>query len=202
MTEHPAYAKSARLLTDIAQIEQYRRILEKDTIKSGEPHWASMGKNTITLFQVLIDQDLTHLVMVLRHYPRYVEPVCEHFRYAYSYSENIADIGAASELLQMGEPYFTKQFVRNVIRKLPRFDRGDLETMQEMITLTADRQHEWHPIIVMHYKHQLSQAAKTTPLHPLQRIVLEKKLSAITERTTYDYEAEDRDSHLDIPYMN
>lgn len=97
-----SFSSSARLLTDIGEIEQYRRILEKDNIKSGEPHWASMGKNTITLFQVLIDQDLTHLVMVLQHYPKYIEAVCEHFRYAYSYSENVADIDATSELLKIG----------------------------------------------------------------------------------------------------
>jgi len=202
MSSNTAYAKSARLLTDITEIEQYRRILEKDTIKSGEPHWASMGKNTITLFQVLIDQDLTHLVMVLRHYPQYVEAVCEHFRYAYSYSENSADIDAASELLYLGEPYFTKQFVRNVIRKLPRVDREDSDALQAMIHTTAENVHRWHPIVIMHYRNLLKQMIQTMMFHPLQRIVLEKKLSSIPVMMTYDYEAEDRDSNLDIPYMN
>lgn len=197
-----SFSSSARLLTDIGEIEQYRRILDKDNVKSGEPHWASMGKNTITLFQVLIDQDLTHLVMVLRHYPKYIEAVCEHFRYAYSYSENSADIDAASDLLEMGEPYFTKQFVRNVIRKLPRIESDDRDIMQRFLDRLAENQHRWHPIITMHYRHTIKRLIDALPLHPLQRIVLEKKIALVSEVVTYDYEASDRDSHLDIPYMN
>ncbi len=196
-----SFSSSARLVTDISEIDQYRRIFDKDQVKSGEPHWASMGKNTITLFQVLIDQDLTHLVMVLEHYPKYIEAVCEHFRYAYSYSENEANIDATSTLLKMGEPYFTKQFVRNVIRKLPRIDTIERDELQEFIERLSAHQDIWHPIIVMHYRNAVSQHINATLLHPLQRIVLQKKLSAVREVTTYDYEASDRDSHLDIPYM-
>lgn len=196
-----SFSGSARLLTDITEIEQYKRILDSDTIKSGEPHWASMGKNTITLFQVLIDQDLTHLVMVLHHYPKYIEAVCEHFRYAYSYSENIADIDAASELLEMGEPYFTKQFVRNVMRKLPRIESDDRDALQSFIDRLNENQHRWHPIITMHYRNMIKHSISQSLLHPLQRIVLEKKIASIREVITYDYEASDRDSNLDIPYM-
>lgn len=195
------FSGSARLLTDITEIEQYKRILDSDTIKSGEPHWASMGKNTITLIQVLIDQDLTHLVMVLHHYPKYIEAVCEHFRYAYSYSENIADIDAASELLGMGEPYFTKQFVRNVMRKLPRIENDDRDALQSFIERLNESQHRWHPIITMHYRTMIKHSINQSLLHPLQRIVLEKKIASIREVITYDYEASDRDSNLDIPYM-
>lgn len=197
-----SFSSSARLLTDISEIDQYRRILDKDSVKSGEPHWASMGKNTITLFQVLIDQDLTHLVMVLRHYPKYIEAVCEHFRYAYSYSENSADIDAASELLEMGEPYFTRQFVRNVMRKLPRLEVNDRDVLQELIERINANQHTWHPIITMHYRAAIKSLINQAALHPLQRIVLEKKIASIREAITYDYETNDRDSNLDIPYMN
>lgn len=199
---NPQYAKSGRLIEDIAQIEQYRRILDMDTLKSGEPHLASMGKNTITLFQVLIDQDLRHLVMVLHHYPRYIGPVCEHFRYAYSYSGNVADVEAVSELLTLGEAYFTKQFVRNVIRKLPPVETDDTAGLTMLIERLAEAQERWHPIVTMHYRSQIEQAMARLSLHPLQRIVLEKKLDAVNKVEVYDYEASDRDSHLDIPYMN
>jgi hypothetical protein len=196
------FSSDGRLLTDIGEIDQYRRILDKDSVKSGEPHWASMGKNTITLFQVLIDQDLTHLVMVLQHYPKYIEAVCEHFRYAYSYSENSANIDAASKLLEMGEPYFTRQFVRNVMRKLPRIEGDDRDALQSFIDRLNENQHQWHPIITMYYRAMIKHSINRSHLHPLQRIVLEKKIASIHEVTTYDYEASDRDSNLDIPYMN
>lgn len=196
------FSSNARLLTDIGEIEQYRRILDSNTLTTGVPHWTSMGKTTITLFQVLIDQDLSHLVMVLRHYPQYIEAVCEHFRYAYSYSENVADIDAASELLRIGEPYFTKQFVRNVMRKLPKIDPNNRDEVQSYIDRLSKQQHFWHPIITMHYRTMIKRIVNDSPLHPLQRIILEKKVGTIHELVTYEYEASDRDSHLDIPYMN
>lgn len=196
-----SYAKKARLIEDITQIEQYRPILEKDNFQSEEPHWRRISKNTISLFQVLIDQDLSDLVNVLEHYPRYVEWVCEHFRYAYSYSENEADIEAASRLLFMGEAYFSKQFVRNVVRKLPKLDEMELEELGKFAQQIGSCHPEWHPIVTNHYCDNLTESLASLSLHPLQRIALSKPIATIERKETYEYDAEDRDAVLDIPYM-
>lgn len=196
------YQKKARLIEDIAEIEQYRRILEDDNFQVDERHWNSVSKNVITLFQVLIDQDLTHLVAVLQAYPRYVPIVCEHFRYAYSYSENDADIDAASSLLSMGEAYFTKQFVRNLVRKLPSLDPLDMDALKIFENRLYEHAALWHPIIVNRYRAEFLQLLEKRQLHPLQKIMLSKRLLSIPAIQTYDFEAEDRDAALDIPYMN
>ncbi|MDM5270898.1 hypothetical protein PGH07_01755 [Sulfurovum sp. zt1-1] len=197
-----AYQKKGRLTNGMGKIEQYRTILEKDVFQSDEPHWRRISKNTITLFQVLIDQDLSDLILVLEHYPRYREWVCEHFRYAYSYSEQSADIDAASELLFMGEPFFSKQFVRNVVRKLPSISEWSLEEIKEFGHYILERHFEWHPIIVNHYCDAVSTYTQQQGLHPLQVITLMSPIKKIKRQKTYDYEAEDRDAVLDIPYMN
>ena len=197
----PSYARKGRLIDNIDEIEQYRPILEKDNFQSEEPHWRRISKNTISLFQVLIDQDLRDLVNVLEHYPRYVEWVCEHFRYAYSYSENAADIDAASQLLFMGEEYFSKQFVRNVVRKLPKIDELDIDELGRFSQRIGESHQNWHPIVVNHYCDILHETLEQRALHPLQRIVLNRPISAIKRRKTYEYGAQDRDAVLDIPYM-
>lgn len=197
-----SYKKKARLIEDITEIDQYRRILDNDNFQEDEMHWNSVNKTVITLFQVLIDQDLTHLVAILEEYPRYVRVVCEHFRYAYSYSENSANIDAVSELLLMGEPYFTKQFVRNVMRKLPKLENYELDELKEFAVSLQHSQEYWHPIVTNHYvKGYLAEIQKRR-LHPLQEITLTKNIKTITIQETYEYEAEDRDAALDIPYMN
>jgi len=173
-----------------------------DKIKEGETHWNSIGKSTITLIQVLIDQDLTHLVMVLEKYPRYTEAVCEHFRYAYSYSENEANLFATSSLLDMGKPYFTKQFVRNVVRKLPKVETSDIEEVKEMSVFLAEHKEALNEIILNHYGTIFTEALKHVSLHPLQRIALAKAIEKFHVKEVYDYQAEDRDAALDIPYMN
>ncbi|MCW8821993.1 MAG: hypothetical protein OQK45_07175 [Sulfurovum sp.] len=196
------YETKGRLIDDITQIEQYYPILEKDDFKIDEPHWRRISKNTITLFQVLIDQDLSDLIRVLEHYPRYTEWVCEHFRYAYSYSENSADINAASKLLYMGEPYFSKQFVRNVVRKLPKIEEWSLEEIKEFSKHMVEKSTKWHPIIINYYYDTLTQYVHKQKLHPLQRIALATQIEGIIRQDSYTYDAEDRDAVLDIPYMN
>ena len=184
------------------EIDRYRLILDKDNFREDETHWRRLSKNTISLFQVLIDQDLTDLVAVLGHYPRYTEWVCEHFRYAYSYSENAADVEAASELLRLGEPFFTRQFVRNLVRKLPRIDEMELDELKVFAERIVSDHPRWHPIVTNHYCDAVTRHVNEMQLHPLQRIALTGKLTSIERVTTYDYEAEDRDAVLDIPYMN
>lgn len=197
-----AYEKKARLIEDITKIEQYRPILEKDNFQENEPHWRRISKNTITLFQVLIDQDLSDLVNVLKHYPQYTEWVCEHFRYAYSYSENYADIESASTLLFMGEEYFSKQFVRNVIRKLPNSEHMSLEELTKFATMIAQEHASWHPIVTNHLITNFLETLNKLSLHPLQRIVLSKPILNIKLEETFVFDSQDRDAVLDIPYMN
>jgi len=197
-----SYSKKARLIENIEKIEQYDPILKKDNFQEDEPHWRMLSKNTITLFQVLIDQDLFDLVNILEHYPRYIQWVCEHFRYAYSYSENEADISSASKLLFLGEPYFSKQFVRNVIRKLPKLDDLDIKEIREFSSKIEKEYRSWHPIIINHYCDAIMQSIEKLNVHPLQAIVLKKPILKITLQGTFKYDAEDRDAVLDIPYMN
>lgn len=187
---------------DTIKLDRYTPILEKDDFKADESHWRMLSKNTISLFQVLIDQDLKDLVLVLESYPKYTHWVCEHFRYAYSYSEHEADINSASKLLQFGEPYFSKQFVRNVVRKLPKLDDMDFEQISLFNDLLAKRHNEWHPIIVNHFYNTIMDKIDDLQLHPLQSIVLKKPLKNIELQETYEYDADDRDAVLDIPYMN
>lgn len=196
------YETKGRLIKDMGEIERYRPIMEKDDFKIDEPHWRRISKNTITLFQVLIDQDLSDLIQVLEHYPRYIEWVCEHFRYAYSYSENSADISSASRLLSMGEPYFSKQFVRNVVRKLPKIEEYQLEEIKDFSNRLVQESTQWHPIIVNHYCDALISYTRDHQLHPLQRIALTGQIKKIVRQETYEYDAQDRDAVLDIPYMN
>jgi len=197
-----AYSTKARLLQDISDISQYQAILDKDNFQSLESHWRQLSKNTISLFQVLIDQDLRDLVNVLKHYPRYTQWVCEHFRYAYSYSENEADIQAASELLHLGEPYFSKQFVRNVVRKLPSLDTLDADGLPDFARKMQTEYTAWHSIVTEFYYQCYMDKINSLSLHPLQRIALMKPLNKIVYTQKYDYQSHDRDAVLDIPYMN
>lgn len=182
-------------------LENYERFLgELNTTDGG--HWEKLQKRTATLFQVLMDGDLTELVFVLENYPQYVEIVCEHFRYLYNYSEKTANIYAASKLLDISREYHQKQFVRNLLRKLEKVEEYDISNLKLFLEDIFNNQNNIHPIILGYYKTQIEQNIKNSSYHKLQTMIIQKYLDKLNVDHTYDFTANDRDANLDIPYMN
>jgi len=181
-------------------LENYERFLGE--FRTDGVHWEKLEKRTATLFQVLIDGDLKELVFVLKHYPEYVEIVCDHFRYLYNYSEQVADIYAASKLLYMSEGYHQKQFVRNLLRKLQSVEEYDLSELKKLLDELLESKDSIHPIILGYYKQNIEKNISESSYHVLQVKVLEKKLASIDVKDNFDFSASDRDANLDIPYMD
>jgi hypothetical protein len=171
-------------------------------VKSDGGHWEKIKKRTATLFQVLMDGDLKELVFVLQQYPEYIEIVCEHFRYLYNYSEQTADIYAASRLLQMSEAYHQKQFVRNLLRKLPSVEEQDISQIKRLLDDLLTNQERIHPIILGYYKSEIQHNLFGNNYHKLQVKAIEKHLEKLPSDDLYDFRASDRDANLDIPYMH
>lgn len=181
-------------------LETYDRFL--GDFKTDGGHWEKIEKRTATLFQVLIDGDLKELVFVLNHYPKYVEIVCDHFRYLYNYSGQEADIYAASKLLYMSEGYHQKQFVRNLVRKLEKIDEFDISSLKAFLDNLITNESKIHPIILAYYKSEIENNIESNNYHKLQVKVLEKNLAKLTTDNSFDFSANDRDANLDIPYMD
>jgi hypothetical protein len=182
-------------------LENYERFLGELNDTDGG-HWEKIQKRTATLFQVLMDGDLKELVFVLKNYPKYIEIVCEHFRYLYNYSETVADIGAASELLDISTKYHQKQFVRNLLRKLPKIDEMDIQQIKGFLDNILNNQKNIHPIIQSYYKSNILIHIENNRYHKLQIIAIQKYLNKLNCDDSFDFSASDRDANLDIPYMN
>jgi hypothetical protein len=182
------------------KLENYERFLGE--FKEQGNHWDKIEKRTATLFQVLIDGDLKELVFVLKYYPKYIEIVCDHFRYSYNYGGNEADIYAASKLLTMSEGYHQKQFVRNLIRKLPKISDFDITKLNSFLDELLEKQEQIHSIILSFYKNEIERNINTNNYHKLQIKVLEKNLQKLPINNDFDFSASDRDANLDIPYMD
>jgi len=181
-------------------LETYDRFL--GDFKADGAHWDRIEKRTATLFQVLIDGDLKELVFVLKHYPKYIEIVCDHFRYLYNYSSQEADIYAASKLLTMSEGYHQKQFVRNLVRKLEKIDELDISSLKTFLDELIINQDKIHAIILGFYKNEIEHNIKNNNYHKLQIKVIEKNLKKLIVDDSFDFSAKDRDANLDIPYMD
>lgn len=187
-------------MDDKYKIENYERFLGE--FKEHGSHWDKIEKRTATLFQVLIDGDLKELVFVLKYYPKYIEIVCDHFRYLYNYSAQEADIFAASKLLDLSEGYHQKQFVRNLLRKLQKIDEFDISKLNIFLSDLLNNQEKIHPIILSFYKNEIEKNILENNYHKLQIKVIEKNLSKLPVNSDFDFNANDRDANLDIPYMD
>ena len=181
-------------------LENYERFLGE--FRTDGVHWEKLEKRTATLFQVLIDADLKELIFVLNHHPQYIEIVCDHFRYLYNYSEQVADIYAASKLLYMSEGYHQKQFVRNLVRKLQKIDEYDISELKSFLDEILNSKDQLHPIILSYYKREILNNISQNTYHILQVKVIQKKLDGIVADSSFDFSASDRDANLDIPYMD
>lgn len=183
------------------ELENYERFLG-DIKEDIDIHWAKMEKRTATLFQVLIDGDLKELVFVLKNYPKYISLTCEHFRYLYNYSEQVADIYAASELLDMTKEYHTKQFIRNLIRKLQKIDDFDISEIKTFLKEMIENQDRINDILISYYKSEIQSFLDNSTYHKIQIKIIEKELKKLTSNIEIDFNATDRDANLDIPYIN
>lgn len=137
-----------------------------------------------------------------KHYPKYIEIVCDHFRYSYNYGGNEADMYATSKLLTMSEGYHQKQFVRNLIRKLPKISDFDISKLNSFLNELLENQEKIHSIILSFYKNEIERNINTNNYHKLQIKVLEKNLQKLPINNDFDFSASDRDANLDIPYMD
>lgn len=187
-------------MEDNYKLENYERFLGE--FKAQGTHWDKIEKRTATLFQVLIDGDLKELVFVLKHYPKYIEIVCDHFRYLYNYSAQEADIFAASKLLKMSEGYQPKQFVRNLVRKLKKIDEYDISALNVFLNDLISNQGKIHPIILNFYKSEIEKNIANNSYHKMQVMIVEKNLLKLVVNSDFDFSANDRDANLDIPYMD
>ena len=187
-------------MEDKYKLENYERFLGE--FKGQGAHWDKIEKRTATLFQVLIDGDLKELVFVLKYYPKYIQIVCDHFRYLYNYSAQEADIFAASKLLNMSEGYHPKQFVRNLLRKLKKIDEFDISQLNLFLNDLIKEQEKLHPIILGFYRNEIERNIANNNYHILQIKVIEKNLLKLPINSDFDFTANDRDANLDIPYMD
>lgn len=187
-------------MEEVYDLQVYDRFLGE--FKEQGNHWDKIEKRTATLFQVLIDGDLKELVFVLKHYPKYIEIVCDHFRYLYNYSGVDADIYAASKLLDMSEGYHLKQFVRNLVRKLKKIEDFDISEIKVFLDELIQKQNKIHPIILGYYKSEILRNIENSNYHKLQTKVIEKSLNKLVVDDSFDFSAKDRDANLDIPYMD
>ncbi|MFW6307101.1 MAG: hypothetical protein ACOC08_00500 [Campylobacterales bacterium] len=186
---------------DEFDLSYYERFLGKKPSKGGSIHWERADKTAFTLFNVLIDQDLSELVRVLEHFPDYIPLLCEHFRYSYSYNENPASLEAASELLFMGEPYMTKQFLRNVLAKLEKVDDMNTSEVKAFLKSLSEKKELIHPYILKYYVITIREWMEVEGLHLLQKKVYDKELKAIEPDIDLDILPKDRDKEVLIPYV-
>ncbi len=180
----------------------YIRFLGKRPKLESSRHWEKANKTTFTLFNVLIDQDLTELVLVLENFPDYIPLVCDHFRYSYSYNENEADMVAASKLIELGEEYITKQFLRNVLAKLPNVKEFDNEEMKEFIEEIKTNHHEMHPIVLKYFSISIRKWMEDNGLHKIQQLLFLKYLKEFEPDIEIDVTPDDKDKEVLIPYAH
>ena len=91
--------------------------------------------------------------------------------------------------------------MRNVLIKLPKLKNVGVDVAADILSKLEGLGDELHPAISNHYKKEFASWLDNSPLHPLQKITIKKKLEKIKEVEYDDLSSSDKDDGLNIPYL-
>lgn len=136
------------------------------------------------LFRAMVDDDFKELMEVLTLAPVFLDQACDQMISGRIWNETFADLIAVSEFVSLVESRLDARLLEGISRRLQpvkAFNYDEAKAYLEMLSTLA---RDMHKIVKDHYIHEYEVWIEKTQLHPLQRIVLQKKIESLKE----DYE--------------
>ncbi|MBN2895414.1 MAG: hypothetical protein JXK05_05935 [Campylobacterales bacterium] len=136
------------------------------------------------LFRAMVDDDFSELMAVLQLYPVFLDQACDQMMHGRIWNESYADVVMASRFLDMAKEQLDDALLQGVYRRLRpiatlRYE--EVSVWLEHLLANIDALHER---IVAFYLQEYTQWLEQCSLHPLQRIVLGKRITALKQRST------------------
>jgi hypothetical protein len=133
------------------------------------------------LFRAMVDDDFTELIKVLDFAPVFLDMACDQVINGRIWNENYADIEAASLFVSLIEKRLDETLSEGIKRRLQPIKKFNFEEAKAYLELLTSLEKNLHRFIKRHYTEEYGKWLKSTSLHPLQRIVLQKQVDILGE---------------------
>lgn len=134
------------------------------------------------LFRAMVDDDFNELVKVLQFAPVYLDVACDQMINGRIWNETYADVTAATTFLKMVEDRLNEKLTQGVKRRLQPIKNFNYDEAKAYLELLSHQAQNLHMFIRTHYVVEYTLWLTNTPLHPLQRIVLQKQIDHLKEK--------------------
>lgn len=128
------------------------------------------------LFRALVDNDFSELLEVLNLFPVFIDQACDQMIHGRIWNENYATALRASQFLELSESYYSEQLIEGVRRRLKPLNGYNFDEAKELLSELAGQVQKLHQVIKAHYIDEFETWLSREKLHPLQNIVLTKKI--------------------------
>lgn len=135
------------------------------------------------LFRAMVDDDFNELVKVLEFAPVYLDVACDQMINGRIWNEIYADVSAATTFLKMVEDRLNEKLAQGVKRRLQPIKKFNYDEAKSYLELLSHQAQNLHMFIRTHYVSEYTVWLEHTSLHPLQRIVLQKQIDHLKEKS-------------------
>ena len=133
------------------------------------------------LFRAMVDNDFKDLVHVLQKYPIFMDLAYDQMINGRIWNEIYAEPTFASEFVKLSTDKLDEKLIVGIKRRLQPIKSFNTEESKLYLELLSSRAQNLHIIIKEHYVNEFQTWLSQTTLHPLQKILWQKKIDLLKE---------------------
>jgi hypothetical protein len=133
------------------------------------------------LFRAMIDDDFGELIKVLALAPDFLDLACDQMINGRIWNETYANATHASSFIDIASEVWNTSLAEGLVRRLQPLADLSFEDAKAYLETLIDQVQNLHTFIKMHFVKAYEVWLEKQSLHPLQRIVIEKRIAFLKE---------------------
>lgn len=133
------------------------------------------------LFRAMIDDDFSELIKVLALAPDFLDLACDQMIHGRIWNETYANASHASDFIVYASSVWSESLAAGLIRRLQPLTDLSFEEAKAYLETLIDQVQNLHLFIKTYFVKVYKVWLEKQSLHPLQRIVIEKRITLLKE---------------------
>ncbi len=154
------------------------RVVEEDALR------VKIHNRSRMLFRAMVDDDFTELIAVLELHPVFLHQACDQMMHGRIWNDTFADVVMASRFARMAEPHLDEALSAGICRRLRPVAPLRFEEANTWLEHLLQHSSTLHEVVRDFYLREYAQWLGVCALHPLQRIVLQRRVEGLQKSSS------------------
>ncbi|MBU0721049.1 hypothetical protein KJ877_06865 [bacterium] len=165
----------------LGALERYK-LLNPDVVKDDFLRNKIRNRSRM-LFRAMIDDDFVELLGVLNLYPVFFDLAYDQMIHGRIWNEVYANPVSASDFLTLAGERADEKLIIGLKRRLQPLEDLSVDACKSYMDLLESQVQKLHTVVKMHYADEFEKWIAATALHPLQKILWQKRINSLRERS-------------------